>query len=390
MDHSTEGCRGNTHVRGKLVAIYFQIGKNITKLSNKAPLRTSDNMKNRREFLIQSALGVTGLALAPTWLQGAPSIISSWNKPDSRINGVQLGCITYSFRSMPDQSAEATLQYIKECGISAIELMGGPAETFAGMPDSPIDRTRMFQLRGKQRNGDELSPDESEELADLNARAGDYENVVSAWRAKADMKKFEQLRRIYKESGVSIYAFKPNAFGQKSSNADISYGMRAAKALGASHVTLEHPSDDQHTLRLGKLGEKHRMSVAYHGHEQQTFDFWDTALEQSPRNALNFDAGHYIAAGHKDLHELLQKHHPRILSMHLKDRQLPENGKGNVAWGTGDTPISDILNSMQKNRYRFPASIELEYQIPESSDAVREVQKCLEYCRKALSQKQNA
>ena len=31
-------------------------------------------------------------------------------KPNSKIKGVQIGTITYSYRSMPDQSAEATLQ----------------------------------------------------------------------------------------------------------------------------------------------------------------------------------------------------------------------------------------------------------------------------------------
>ena len=30
---------------------------------------------------------------------------------------------------MPDQSAEATLKYILDSGISAVELMGGPVET---------------------------------------------------------------------------------------------------------------------------------------------------------------------------------------------------------------------------------------------------------------------
>ena len=55
-------------------------------------------------------------------------------KPNSLINGVQIGTITYSYRSMPDQSAEATLKYILDSGISAIELMGGPVESFAGAP----------------------------------------------------------------------------------------------------------------------------------------------------------------------------------------------------------------------------------------------------------------
>jgi hypothetical protein len=40
---------------------------------------------------------------------------------------------------------------------------------------------------------------------------------------------------------------------------------------------------------------------------------------------------------------------------------------------------------MKKNKYKFPATIELEYQVPDGSDAVKEVQKCLEFCRKALA-----
>lgn len=342
-------------------------------------------MKNRREFLIKSALGATGLALAPSWLQGAPAIIKSWNKPDSLINGVQIGCITYSFRSLPDQSAEATLQYVKDCGISAIELMGDPAETFAGMPASPINRMRMFQLGGKQRRGEELTDAEKAEFADMSAQAAAYNKVVADWRATADMKKFEEMRKMYKDGGVSIYAFKPNAFGKNNTDAEIAYGMKAAKALGATHVTLEHPSDDAHTLKLGKMGEQHGMSIGYHGHEQETFTFWDTALTQSPKNALNLDAGHYIAAGHTDLIVLIEKQHSRILSMHTKDRQTPANGKGNLAWGTGDTPIIEILQLMSKNKYKFPATIELEYQVPEGSDAIKEVQKCVEYCQKALA-----
>src|SRR3954452_2065055 len=55
-------------------------------------------------------------------------------QPNSLIDGGQIGTITYSFRSMPDQSAEATLKYIVDSGISAIELMGGHVESFAGAP----------------------------------------------------------------------------------------------------------------------------------------------------------------------------------------------------------------------------------------------------------------
>ncbi len=341
-------------------------------------------MKNRREFLVKGVLGTAGLLAAPSWLQAAPAIIRNLNQPNSVINGVQIGCITYSFRSMKDQSAEATLKYVKDAGLSAIELMGDPAESFAGMPASPINRMRMFQLGGKARRGEELTADEKKELDEMREQSDSYQKEVAAWRAKADMKKFEELRKMYKNAGVSIYAFKPSAFGVNNSDTEIAYGLKAAKALGASHVTLEHPSDDAHTLRLGKLGEKYGMAVGYHGHEQETFIFWDTALSQSLKNGLNLDSGHYIAAGHTDLLPLIEKQNSRILSMHTKDRSTPANGKGNVSWGEGDTPIVEILQLMKKNKYKFPATIELEYQIPEGSDAVKEVQKCLAFCEQAL------
>ena len=64
----------------------------------------------------------------PHWQQVA--------KPNSTINGVRVGTITYSYRSMPDQSAEATLRYVVDSGISQIEFMGGPVEAFAGAPQA--------------------------------------------------------------------------------------------------------------------------------------------------------------------------------------------------------------------------------------------------------------
>src|SRR3954447_14725667 len=59
-------------------------------------------------------------------------------KPDSKIGGVQVGTISYSFREMPDgNSAEAILSHMVELGLSGIELMNGPAEAWAGAPAMP-------------------------------------------------------------------------------------------------------------------------------------------------------------------------------------------------------------------------------------------------------------
>jgi hypothetical protein len=56
-----------------------------------------------------------------------------------------------------------------------------------------------------------------------------------------------------------------------------------------------------------------------------------------------------------------------------------------MPFGEGDTPLGLILQLMKRNGYTFPADIELEYEIPEGSNAVAEVQRCVEYCRNALA-----
>ena len=79
---------------------------------------------------------------------------------------------------------------------------------------------------------------------------------------------------------------------------------------------------------------------------------------------------------------MIEKHHSRIVSLHLKDRK--KTGP-NMPFGEGDTPIPEVLQYMKKNKLTFPADIELEYKIPKGSDAVKEVAKCVEFCRKALA-----
>lgn len=63
--------------------------------------------------------------------------VCAQSRPNSTINGVRVGAITYSYRTMPDQSAEAILRYVVDSGISQVEFMGGPIEAFAGAPQAP-------------------------------------------------------------------------------------------------------------------------------------------------------------------------------------------------------------------------------------------------------------
>ena len=40
---------------------------------------------------------------------------------------------------------------------------------------------------------------------------------------------------------------------------------------------------------------------------------------------------------------------------------------------------------MKKNKYKFPGSIEYEYDTPKASDVLTEVKKCVQYCKAVLT-----
>lgn len=325
----------------------------------------------RRDFIYGSSMAVLGgLAFSTDTFGIGP-------KPNSLVNGVQIGAITYSYRSLPGSAAEV-LKYCVDSGISAIELMGEPAEELAGIPKNPVD-FRSFFVNGKRRQATE------EERTQMQQ----YAKEVVAWRETVSMKPFKELGTMFKKAGVKIYAFKPRTFGSDNTDSEIDYGMKAAKALGAASVTVELPTDSTQTLRLGKFGEKHGIYIGYHAHLQATDDLWDEALAQSPYNSLNLDCGHYIAAGgantKESLLKLIETKHDRISSLHIKDRKSKEHGGENVAWGEGDTPIKEILTLLRDKKYNIPATIELEYPVPDNSDPVKEVRKCFEFAKTALS-----
>jgi len=306
---------------------------------------------SRRRFIGSSALAAAGL-LAFSKSSFAGVVSGRVDKPNSLINGVQIGVITYSFRSMPG-TIEDLLRYCIDCNINAIELMGDAAEMYADAP--------------KHETGEDWAA---------------FEKKIAEWRVSAPMDKFKEIRKMYHDAGVNIYAWKPNALGTKNSDAEIDYAFNAGKALGVNHVTVEL-SDEVQTKRLGDIAAKHKMMVGYHAHTQATPTLWDAALAQSKYNGINLDIGHYVAGTSSSPVPFIEKYHDRIISMHIKDRKFHDGP--NQPWGQGDTPIKEVLQLLKNNHYKFPATIEQEYKIPDGSDAVKEVKICREYAKQALS-----
>ena len=157
--------------------------------------------------------------------------------------------------------------------------------------------------------------------------------------------------------------------------------------------------DNKDIDRVNYFAEKHKVKIGYHTHSNNlgsnkitTDQAWDYALSSSKRNYINLDIGHYInVRGNtkESLIEFIKNNHKKICSLHLKDRQFGKYANPGVSdnqiWGFGETPIDKVLRLMRDNSYKFTATIELEYRIPEGSNRVKEVKRCLDYCTKALS-----
>jgi sugar phosphate isomerase/epimerase len=315
-------------------------------------------------------LGKLALTAIPAVAISRPSLAALAQapaKPNSTINRVNLGTITYSYRSMPDQSAAAILRYVLDSGISRIEFMGGPVEAFAGAPPGGF--------RGGGRGGQPLTPEQQSAQREAAER-------LRAWRTSVSMDRFKALRKMFNDAGVTIYAWKQ--LNPNMSDGEMEYVFNVAEALGCTHTTLELVDEPEQLRRIGRFAEKKKIYAAYHTHLQGNMTAFDQAFAVSKANMANVDLGHFVAAGGDPL-AFIKKFNGRISSVHLKDRTTPAHGQGNVPWGTGDTPLKEILLTMKRDRHAYPAAIELEYEVPSGSDAVKETAKCLDFCKVVLA-----
>jgi sugar phosphate isomerase/epimerase len=328
---------------------------------------------SRRQF---GRLALASLPVATAAFTN-PALLFAAEKPNSKFNGVQIGVITpYSYHNLPND-AKSLLEFMVRDSINATEIQSPPVEEWAGAPKAPPMERPAARPAGGQvgepRGPRVVSPEQKAHAEALNK-----------WRLSTPPAKFEEFRKWYGDAGISIYGFK---LGLTNDMPDELYDwtFNVTKSLGANQLTMEMPDGDSAlTARIGKFAAKHKIMVGYHAHLQATPTTWDEAMSQSPYNGINIDMGHYTAAGNTDQLAFLKKNHARITSMHLKDRKSKEHGGENMPWGQGDTPIKELLQAMKKDGYKFPATIELEYKVPEGSDSEKEVVKCLAYAKAAL------
>lgn len=326
--------------------------------------REMNKSQSRREFIGRSVTALAAASFIPSVFsctgKGKPGMAPSEANPmatkvDSNFGGVQVGAITYSWRSMPG-GLENVIHYCQQANVSSIELMSADLERYLGAPESV--------------------PGQPGETHAMEMRE---------WRLALDLSKVEAARALLDKAGIDthIVKFSPSRW----SDEEIDYAFKVAKTMGAKAVTDEISLES--AQRLAPFAEKHDLFIAFHNHMQYAEEGFscDPILAVSPAVMLNFDAGHFYGSTGIHPNEMIRRYHDRIYSIHVKDKTGPvTEGQPNTnqVWGQGEMPIADILLLIQQEKWPIYCDIELEYDVKPWSDSVKEVGKCVKFMREIL------
>jgi sugar phosphate isomerase/epimerase len=330
---------------------------------------------SRRDF---GKLALAGLPAAAMWKTSGDTPLLAADKINSKIGGVTIGAITYSFRTITDPME--IIKAYTTIGLGEMELMSNHAEALAGIPRGAGG--------GGRRGGAPLTP---EQIAARDAAA----KAVKEWRASATEATFKPVRQKIADAGIDLRLLCYNMRDDRTTtegvvvpgtrDEEIEYAFMMAKWLGVGAISTS--TQVSMAKRIAPFADKHKIMVGFHGHantkdtnEVASPETFDAVMAAAKYHGANLHIGPNTEAGYDPV-AFIQKHHARITNTHLKDKKKAERGGTNGPWGTGDTPIKEVLKLIQKNKYTFPNNIEFEYE----GDPVTEVTKCLQLCREMLA-----
>lgn len=285
-----------------------------------------------------------------------------------KVNGVRIGVQSYSFRTM---SLDEAIKAMKDIGIGECELFSGHVEPRPAMP-----------MGGPPAGGGrgQLTPEQQAARREAAQKAAEE---AKKWRLTVSMDHFKDVRKKFDAAGVKLQAYN-YSFRDNFSDEEIDRGFQMAKALGVKIITAS--STVSAAKRVAPFADKHKITVAMHGHSNLTNpnefakpESFEAALAMSKYFAINLDIGHFFAAGYDPV-KYIEQNHARITNLHIKDRKKDDGP--NTVWGEGDTPIKPVLQLLKQKKYNIPANIEFEYR---GEDAVAEVRKCFQYIKDALA-----
>ena len=198
--------------------------------------------------------------------------------------------------------------------------------------------------------------------------------ALRKWRLTTPLDGFRAVGKKFRDAGL-VYFSHNLSFRDDFTDEEIERGFQMAEALGTSIITASSPL----TVfpRLAPFAEKHQFKVALHNHGNGPEDF-AKIMAMSKNFWINLDLGHFFAAGHDPI-AYIKENHARITNIHLKDRQ--KNNGREMPFGQGDTPLKEALQLLKREKYGFPADIEL---VGPAGPKV-ELTTCLQFCKDALA-----
>ena len=152
-------------------------------------------MYSRREF---GRVALAGLPL---------SAAVAAAKIDDKVNGVKIGCCSYSFRDRP---LDAAIKGMVEDGIGLCEL-------------SAMSHVELNSLgsRAGARGGDPAAAREA----------------LRKWRLTVPLSEFKAVRKKFDDAGIQLFAYSLN-MNDSFTDEEIDRGFEMAKTLGAEVMTM--------------------------------------------------------------------------------------------------------------------------------------------------------
>ena len=293
---------------------------------------------NRREW---SKLMLTGLAGFAMPVMGFPRSM------------VVIGLQTYSLR---DRSLDEAIKAMIQLNIKSCELWEGHVEP--------------LELQWKRNS----TPEETSRKKEL----------LTEWRNGLQMSYIESIREKFRKAGIKVQAYSATIKDNISEH-DLELAFKIAQALGTDTLTTSGTVSVM--KRVDVYARQYKINVGMHNHahvdkpnEFATPDSFERAAKGlSEYIKINLDIGHFTAANF-DAVAFIREHHQRIVCLHLKDRKKDQGA--NLPFGSGDTPIADVLRLLKDNNWPIPANIEYEYN---GGDTVKELEKCIAYCQQVIT-----
>lgn len=202
------------------------------------------------------------------------------------------------------------------------------------------------------------------------------------WRQTVPLDHFHRIRDQFAKASIALSAYNIS-LRDDYPDVEIERAFDMTAALGAPLITSS--SNVNTVARIVPVAQRRNMLVGMHNHsridpnEFATAKSLTDALAKGKYIAVNLDVGHFTAAN-EDAVAFLEQHHDRIVTLHIKDRHRDQGP--NVALGTGDAPIGQVLRMVRDRGWSIPINLEYEYK---GGDTIEEVRKMLDYCRRELN-----